>query len=226
MAPTHRTEPVTMTIAIRWALVVVAALGTSIPAHGQTLADVCRPVERPVPGGWARYRLRGATDSTELRMAMVGTASWNGAAHVWLESIIPTPAGEMVIQSLVPAEPYDPTAIRRAVVWAAGRNPVEVPASQLNAMRERAGQGAAGLDACRNGDALGWETVEVPAGPVRAMHIRYERNGRTADVWLAPGIPFAVVRSLVAGTEPVELLLIAHGRDAVPSIPLPAPKAP
>jgi len=159
-------------------------------------------------------------------MAVVGTASWNGVAHIWQESIIPTPAGETVIQTLVPAEPYDPSTIRRAIFWTAGRNPVEVPASQLDAMPGRGGQGAGGLDACRHGEALGWETILVPAGRVRAMHVRYERNGRTADAWLAPGIPFALVRSLVAGSDSVELVLLGHGRDAIPSIPLPAPKAP
>jgi hypothetical protein len=159
-------------------------------------------------------------------MAVVGSGSWKGAAHLWLESVIPTPAGETVVQSLVPADPYDPTAIRRAIVWAAGRSPVELPASELAAVRERGGQGTAGLDACRSGQALGWETLEVPVGRVRAMRVRYERNGRTADVWLAPGIPFALVRSLVAGTDSLELLIVGHGRDAVPRIPLPAPRVP
>jgi hypothetical protein len=56
------------------------------------------------------------------------------------------------------------------------------------------------------------------------MHVRYERDGRTADVWLAPAVPFALVRSVVVGaggTDSIELVLIAHGRDAVPTVPLP-----
>ena len=205
------------------AVALLLTLAPAASAHAQALADVCRPVEEPVAGGWARYRLRGAGDSTELRLALVGTASWGGAAHVWQESLVPTPAGETVIQSLVPASPYDPTTVRRAIIRPPGRDPMEVPASALDAMKQRA-QSAAGLDACRTGQAIGWETVEVPAGLLRAMHVRYARDGRTADVWLAPAVPFALVRSVVAGpggADAVELVLIAHGQDAVPTVPLP-----
>jgi len=207
---------------MRILLTVLATLLPAASVGGQTLADVCRPVEAPVPGGWARYRLRGPGDSTEMRLALVGTASWGGAPHVWQESLIPTPAGETVVQSLVPANPYDPTTVRRAVMRPPGQGPMEVPATALAAMRQRA-QGAAGVDACRTGQAVGWETLEVPAGRVRALHVRYTRAGRTADVWLAPAVPFALVRSLVPGpdgTGPIELVLIGHGRDAVPTIPL------
>jgi hypothetical protein len=205
------------------AVALLAAAGATTSAHAQALADVCRPVEHPVAGGWARYRLRGVGDSTEMRLALVGTASWGGAAHVWQESLIPTPAGETVVQTLVPADPYDPTTVRRAILRVPGRDAVEVPASALAAMRQRA-QGIAGLDACRTGQAVGWETLDVPAGRWRALHVRYTRDARTADVWLAPAVPFALVRSVVAGTggtEAIELVLIGHGRDAVPTVPLP-----
>jgi hypothetical protein len=204
-------------------LTTLAALATAAPTHAQALADVCRPVEEPVPGSWARYRLWGGGDSTELRLSVVGTASWGGRPHVWQESLIPTPAGETVIQSLVPANPYDPTNIRRVILRPPGRDPMEVPASALAAMRQRT-QGAASLDACRTGQAIGWETLQVPAGRLRALHVRYTRDGRTADVWLAPAVPFALVRSVVPGTgeaEAIELVLIGHGRDAVPTVPLP-----
>jgi hypothetical protein len=203
-------------------VVLLAALAAAPPARAQALADVCRPVEQPTRGGWARYRLRGEHDSTELRLAVVDTATWGGAAHVWQESLIPTPAGETVVQTLVPANPYDPTTVRRAILRSPGRLPLEVPASALAAMRQRA-QGSAGLDACRTGQAVGWETLEVPAGRLRALHVRYERDGRTADVWLAPAVPFALVRSIVPGAgggQPVELVLIGHGRNALPTVPL------
>ncbi len=196
------------------------------PVRAQSLAAVCRPLEQPTPGGWARYRLRGPDDSTEYRLALVDTTTWGGTPHVWQESLIPTPAGSAVIQSLVPAAPYDPTTVRRAVVRAPGQPAMELPPAALQAMRERA-QGTAGLDACRTGQALGWETLEVPAGRVRALRVRYTREGRTALVWLAPGIPFAMIRSIVTGgagaADSVELVLVGHGRDATPSMPLPRP---
>lgn len=212
---------------VAWSVLLLSltSAGMRTPIAAQDLTAVCRPVEYPSVGGWARYRLRGERDSTEMRMAIVGATMVGPARHLWQESILVTPAGTAVIQSLVPAEPYDPTAIRRAIVRAPGQDPVELPASALDAVKARGAQGATGLDACRAGEPLGWETISVPAGRVRAMHVRYRRDGRSADVWLAPGVPFAVVRSTVAGgpdgSAAVELVLVGHGIDALPSMPLP-----
>jgi hypothetical protein len=214
----------------RRARVVVLALALpTTPAAAQGLADVCRPLERPAVGSWARYRLRGGSDSTEVRLALVGRERIEGRDYVWQESVVGSPQGEAVIQTLVPASPYDPTAIRRAVVRAPGQPAVEVPPTALARMLPGGGQGAAGLDACRRGEAVGWETVTVPAGPVRALRVRYTREERTAETWLAPGIPFALTRTVVAGPAPsdrVELVLLAHGRDATPTIPLAGPARP
>jgi hypothetical protein len=208
--------------------VVATALALAVPvtaAAAQGLADVCRPLEQPVVGSWARYRLRGGGDSSEVRLALVGRERVADREYVWQESVVGTPAGDAIIQSLVQASPYDPTAIRRAIARPPGQPVMEVPPSAL-AMLQTGGQGATGLDACRRGEAVGWETVTVPAGPVRALHVRYVREARTADVWLAPGIPFAVTRTVVLGATPserVELVLLAHGRGATPTMPLPGP---
>lgn len=212
----------------RWHLLAagcaLAALlvGTPGPAAGQDLADVCRPLEHPTVGRWALYRLRGGTgDSSEVRLAIVGSERVGDVTYLWQESRMGTPSGDAVIQTLVPADPYDPTLIRRAIVRMPGREPQEVPAGALAAFRH-AGGGAGGMDACRAGAAIGWETVETPAGPVRALRVRYTRDGRAAESWLAPGIPFALVRTVV-GQDPLELILVGHGRNAVPTVPLREP---
>jgi hypothetical protein len=208
------------------------ALGLSTPntsLAAQALAEVCRPLEHPVVGNWARYRLRGGTaDSSEVRMALVGREGIADREYVWQESVVTTAAGDAVIQSLVPASPYDPTAIQRAIVRPPGQSPAEVPSTALARM-PAGGQSSAGLDACRQGEVVGWETVTVPAGQVRALHVRYVRAERTADAWLAPGIPFALARTIVTGATPadrLELELLAHGRDATPTMPLPGPARP
>jgi len=159
-------------------------------------------------------------------MAIVGRERVSQQEFVWQESIMGAGGAETVVQTLVPAAPYDPTAIRRAVLRLPGQDPVELSPSALAMLKDASGQSTVGLDACRRGEALGWETVAVPAGPVRAMHVRYTRAGRTADTWLAPGIPFAVTRTLVTGdsaSQQFELVLVGHGRDATPTIPLRTP---
>lgn len=210
----------------RWRLaaILLAASLASVQVHAQGLANVCRPLEQPAPGSWARYRLRSPSgDSTEVRMAIVGQERVGEQVFVWQESIVGAGGAETVVQTLVPAAPYDPTAIRRALVRLPGQDPMEISGSALAMLKDASGQSAVGLDACRRGDALGWETLEVPAGRVRAMHVRYTRDGRTADTWLAPGIPFAVTRTIVMGDsapQRFELVLVGHGRDATPTIPL------
>ena len=207
-------------------ILLVGVFGAS-PAMGQGLADVCRPLEQPVEGSWARYRLRGGLgDSAEVRMAVVGHERIGDQDYFWQESILSAAAGETVIQSLVPATPYDPTAIRRAVVRLPGQEPMELPPAALAMLKQASGQGTTALDACRHGEGLGWETIEVPAGRVRALRVRYTRDGRTAETWLAPGIPFAVTRTIVVGdsaAQRLELELVGHGRHAAPTIPLAPP---
>jgi hypothetical protein len=206
---------------------LLSVAAPAAPASAQGLADVCRPLEQPVVGSWARYRLRGGTgDSSEVRLALVGRERIADREYVWQESVITTAGGDAVIQSLVPASPYDPTAIQRAIVRPPGQPAVEVPPTALARLQTGGGQGATGLDACRHGEAIAWETVTVPAGQVRALHARYVRDERTADVWLAPGVPFALTRTVVAGATPsewLELELLAHGRGATPTIPLGKP---
>jgi len=208
-------------------MILVAGAFAAPPAMGQGLADVCRPLEQPVEGSWARYRLRGGPgDSAEVRMAVVGHERIDDRDYFWQESTMSAAAGETVIQSLVPAAPYDPTAIRRAVVRLPGQEPMELPAAALAMLKQASGQGTAALDACRHGEGLGWETIEVPAGRVRALRVRYTRDGHTAETWLAPGIPFAVTRTIVSGdsaAQRFELELVGHGRHAVPTIPLGGP---
>ncbi|MDP2483692.1 MAG: hypothetical protein Q8W45_10435 [Candidatus Palauibacterales bacterium] len=209
------------------AVILLAGAFAAPPALGQGLADVCRPLEHPVEGSWARYRLRsGPGDSAEVRMAVVGHERIGDQDYFWQESIMSAAAGETVIQSLVPAAPYDPTAIRRAVVRLPGQDAMELPPAALAMLKQASGQGPAALDACRHGEGLGWETIDVPAGRVRALRVRYTREGRTAETWLAPGIPFAVTRTIVTGdsaAQRLELELVGHGRHAVPTIPLGQP---
>lgn len=207
------------------ALVLALLVG---PAAGPLLAQatdqVCRPLEQPRVGGWAEYRLRTPDgDSTVVRMAIVGRVTAEGRAHVWQESVMRAGGATTVIQSLVAADPYDPTAIARAIIHAPERPPMELPATALAMMRRSGGQGPTGIEACRSGEPVGWETITVPAGEIRALHIRYQRDGRSADSWLAPGIPFATVRTLVTAEAPagvIELVLLAHGTDARPTKPL------
>jgi hypothetical protein len=208
-------------------LVLVAVLaGSAAPATAQDVAQACRWLRTPTVGGWARYRLTAGTapDTPTVRIAVVGQARLDGVEHLWQETVMLSGSSRTVIQTLVPATPYDPTAIRRAIVQPPGQSAVELPAEAL-ATLPSSGQGSAGADACRRGQPVGWETIVVPAGTFRALHVRYERGGRHADSWLVPSVPFALARSIVSvpgdSSRTVELVLVDRGFDATATIPLP-----
>lgn len=204
--------------------------GSPMPTAAQDVAQACRWLQTPTVGGWARYRLTAgiAPDTLTVRIAVVGEFPVDGARHLWQETVMVRGSSRTVIQTLVPASPYDPTAIRRAIVQAPGQKAVELPPTAL-ATLPSGGQGSAGADACRRGRPVGWETIVVPAGTFRALHVRYERDERHADSWLVPSVPFALARSIVAApsdsSRTVELVLVDRGFDATATIPLPSTPA-
>ncbi len=222
--------------ALRWrrgvrGLVLPALVAaTAMPASAQDLSEACGWLQTPTVGGWASYRLSagGRDDSTTVRIAIVGHEAVSGVEHFWQETVMRTGAMRTVVQTLVPGVPYDPTTIRRAIVQAPGRDPVELSPRALSTMPS--GQGTGGVDACRHGQPQGWETITVPAGTFRALHVRYARDGRTADSWLVPSIPFALARSVITGAggpaDTIELVLLDRGLDATATLPLPATRQP
>jgi hypothetical protein len=212
----------------RLAVALTAALVT--PVAAQDLDAACRALRTPTVGLWAQYVVKSGAqpDSTVLRLAFVAEERMDGAAHVWQETVIAAAGTETVIQSLVPTDPYDPTAIRRAVLRLPGRAAMEVRPQALQAMRGSTHEPQA-LDACNRGEALGSESVAVPAGTFRAIRVRYSRDGRTAESWLVPTVPLALARSVVTDAATgarMELVLVAHGRDATPTVPLPPARTP
>jgi hypothetical protein len=208
-------------------LLVVLLAATAASAPAQEVAQACRWLQTPTVGGWARYRLTAGipADTPTVRIAIVGRARLDGVQHFWQETVLQSGSSRTVIQTLVPASPYDPTTIRRAIIQAPGQRAVEVPPEALATLPSGA-RGSAGADACQRGQPVGWETIAVPAGTFRALHVRYERAGRHADSWLVPSIPFALARSIVSApgdsTRPVELVLLERGFDAGPTLPLPS----
>lgn len=200
---------------------------TAASAAAQEVAQACRWLQTPTVGGWAQYRLTAgiASDTPTVRIAIVGRARLDGIQHFWQETVMQSGSSRTIIQTLVPASPYDPTTIRRAIIQTPGQRAMELPPQAL-ARLPSGGQGSAGADACRRGQPVGWETIVVPAGTFRALHVRYEREGRQADSWLVPSVPFALARSIVVtpgdSTRSVELVLLERGFDATATLPLPS----
>ncbi|MDH3495282.1 MAG: hypothetical protein OER21_00770 [Gemmatimonadota bacterium] len=206
---------------------ILFGLGATGTVEAQGLATVCRAVSTPTVGQWAAYRLSvGSADRvTGLRSAITGDERINGTTFVWQQITTTGDVGEVAVRMLVPGDPYRPTDIRRAIVQLPGQEPLELPPHLVAQFGAEHGTGAAPdpMETCREGHALDWEMVTVPAGTFRALRVRHVRDGRTADTWLVPGIPFGQVRTIVSGASPAEraeVVLTTYGQDP-PARPVP-----
>ncbi len=199
-------------------VVLVGAAAGTVQAQG--LATVCRAVSAPTVGQWAAYQLSGGSAErvTTLRSAITGDEQINGTTHLWQQITTTGDLGMVAVRMLVPGDPYRPTDIRRAIVQLPGQEPLELPPHLVAQFGAEHGTGATPdpMATCREGRALDWEMVTVPAGTFRALRVRHVRDGRTADTWLVPGIPFGQVRTVVSGAsaaERAEVVLTAYGQE-------------
>jgi hypothetical protein len=89
----------------------------------------------------------------------------------------------------------------------------QAPAMEMPQGRPSPGARPTGLEDCRNGKVVGWESVTVPAGTFRALHVR-DASGH-GESWVVPDLPFALVKEASTdGGEPSQTLLTAHGMGA------------
>ena len=104
-------------------------------------------------------------------------------------------------------------AAPRAVVMKLG----SVPAMEMPMNAPGANRGAPGSDAlrdCSNAKVIGWESVTVPAGTFRALHVQ-NAQGR-GDSWIVPDLPFALVKMGTGheANDSTRMVLLAHGMGA------------
>jgi len=199
-----------------------AALLLAVPAvRAQDLTDLCRKAMRPPAGAWSRFRLEGGRENgATVRMAIVGSESHGDTTYLWVETAARgfrmggprggagggdtvTMISKMLVAGIGPG-----MASPRTVVMKLG----SVPAMEMP-MHAPAGRSTPGQDAlrdCANAKVVGWESVTVPAGTFRALHVQ-NSNGR-GDSWVVPELPFAVVK--VTTGDSSRMVLLAHGMGA------------
>ena len=204
------------------------ALLLAVPAaRAQNLVDICRRASRPPVGAWARYRFEGGRESgATIRMAIVGTESHGDTAYLWVEVAahgLPmrgsrgeggaggdtlTMINKMLVAGIGPG-----IASPRAMVMKFGTLPaVAMPTEMPGGNRSSPGTDA--LRACADAKVVGWESVTVPAGTFRALHVRNAERG--GESWVVPDLPFAMVK-VTSGRENGamnDMVLLAHGSGA------------
>lgn len=198
-----------------------AALALVIPAclHSQELAQVCQSLDKLTVGQWSSYAVTGPRRNGTVRLAIVGSERRADTTMYWLE-VTGEGAGAGgqggIVQVLVTGFGSAAVGVRAVVLKLAGQPAMRMPDPMVALWSERAGKDAPALEIgrrCRTAQAVGWETVTVPAGAVRALHVKDADGG---EAWLAAEVPFAIVKALPK--EGGEMVLTGRGADAKSSI--------
>ena len=199
----------------------VVALLAPASAEAQDITALCEKARRPPVGAWSEFKwVGGRQDGATVRLSIVGSERREGAQYLWMEMMMRGfPLGperqqgerntRMISKVLI--ESFGPgTCIPHVSIIKFGDNPaMEMPAAQSR----MATQGAPTLRGCRDAKVIGWESVTVPAGTFRAIHIKNATG--SSDSWVAPDLPFALVKELDSEDgQSRQMLLIGHGMGA------------
>jgi hypothetical protein len=150
---------------------------------------------KPVVGSGAQYQLtdkKGATH--EWTWAVVGKETVDGQDAYWLEMRSTTAQGGVVMKELMVMQGPSPD-IKRMIMQAPGRPPMEMPVSMMHMGMQRAQQSGAAAASHGMGEIVGSESVTVPAGTFDTQHYRSTDKGATADVWASTKVsPYGLVK--------------------------------
>lgn len=191
-------------------------------AVGQSLSELCDEIRTVNVGQWAEYAMTAPQlqqGPANMRFAIVGREQADGERHYWHETKAETPMGTMITQMLVPGFPFDPAQVKRMVMKMGDQPAMDVSEAMLTMIRSQMGNNPAIKTASRCGDTsdveeVGWETVSVPAGSFRALHLR--STELKAEWWISKEASFGMVKFVGLGGQ--EMVLVGHGSDAQSSL--------
>jgi hypothetical protein len=195
----------------------------AVPAvRAQDLAAVCRRVMHPPVGAWSQFNMVGGRgNGATWRMSIVGSETRRDTAYLWLEFAVrgmptgmPGGAGDtLTIVTKVLVAGFGPgmSEPREHIMKFGSAPAMTMPVEQAG------GPGAEGpsmMRDCTDGKVVGWESVTVPAGAFRALHVQ-NAEGR-GDSWVVPDLPFGLVKAAMGGDadDSGQMVLVGHGTGA------------
>ncbi|MCL7979002.1 MAG: hypothetical protein M8865_03815 [marine benthic group bacterium] len=203
---------------IRTGLFALTAIGLiSAPAGAQELAEVCGEIADVGHGDWAEFKMEGpqASQVSGVRFAMVDRGD---PSELWFELKAQTVQGEQVVQLQVPGFPFKGDQVSAGIVQAMQMPPMRMPDQMLSMMQQQM-QSNPMLDVseqCLGSTLVGEETVDTPAGSMKAWHITAADGN---DAWVSGDVPFGIIKgSGGEGAGGGTMVLTAFGSDATSSI--------
>jgi hypothetical protein len=208
---------------------IAAALAVGLlaapPARAQDLAAVCAQLVHPPVGAWSQFSMSGGrVNGATMRMSVVGSERRSDTAYIWLEIAVRgmpmgLPAGvadtlAMVNKLLVTGFGSGMTDPREHVMKIGSAPAMTIPVGPA-----RGGAPAAPvMQECSDFKIAGWESLTVPGGTFRALHMVGIKA--PSDTWVVPDLPFGVVKVVTGGqpADSLQMVLTAHGMGATSQI--------
>src|SRR2546425_6862157 len=181
------------------------------------LADVCKVLGDAKPGQWASFDGTGSAGVGKLRLAVVGSERSGDSTLYWFEvSFAGRDPGKNGVVQILTASLASGLEAPRALIIKAGLQPaMRISGEMAGMMGQKGGQNTSAFDwasRCSGAHVVGWESVTVPAGTFRALHVTTDDGG---EVWASRDIPFGLVKT---HGKQGDLALTGRGADAKSSI--------
>jgi|SRR5439155_9834376 len=213
-------------------LIAALTLGvrSALPLSAQSptdLADMCKVLGGAKLGQWASFDGTSGGSGGTIRLAVVGSERLGDSTLYWFEVSFAgrDPAKSGVVQILT-GSLVSGLESPRALVFKAGPQPaMKISGEMAGMMGQQGRQNTSAFDwasRCSGAHVVGWESVTVPAGTFRALHVTTDDG----EVWASRDVPFGLVKT---HGKQGDLALTGRGTDAKSSItekPLEMPAIP
>ncbi len=199
------------------------ALLAATPMAAQDFQSFCNGTVPVRVGAWAAYQFTGGrADGSTMRMAIVGSERFGDSTYHWYEmqtTAAPNKKPNHTIMQILVAGIASPRVAVRGLIMKNNNEAAMRAPDMMVAMMSRAFTGGVSQyleQQCNKGGVqlMGVESVTVPAGSFRALHIKDSDGG---EAWLQPGAGvFAMVK--VLSKDGMVMALTGRGSDAKSAI--------
>jgi hypothetical protein len=206
----------------RRALLPFAILAAT-PLAAQDFQSFCNGTVPVRVGAWAAYRFTGGrADGSTIRMAIVGSERFGDSTYYWYEmqtTSAPTQKPNHTIMQILMAGVASPRVAVRALIMKNNNQAAMRAPDMMVSMMSRSFTGGVSQyleRTCKQGGVrvVGVESVTVPAGSFRAVHIKDAEGG---EAWLQTGAGvFSMVK--VLSKDGTVMALTGRGADAKSAI--------
>lgn len=198
-------------------ILAIAAAGVG-GLKAQELDPLCRSAAHVTVGQWASYTRGGGRDNgAQVRFAIVGSERRRDSTFYWFEiKSAGAATANGVLQILVPGFGAEMVGLRAMILQQGSQPPMRFPDQMVSMLGQQVGQNNPTLGIvlhCATARIIGWETVQLPSGPVRALHVA---DPEGMEAWRVQNVPFGFVQ--VRLKDGSMMTLNGHGAGATSSL--------